>query len=671
MSHHSPPSSAGRGSASSPFAGTDPTLYSPQLVRDSKHRRNNASVTTVVGSGRYAVVFEKVNSLPHPVGYPRGSFVNEISGRDESFFSRFQLVTCLPDGTFAGSAKEHEVSYVQHVMKTYGYFAKCIPVYKNGMYLRFDDLGDSMEANFLLRDKGCSVEYVTGFQYSIAKEQDTMLLNEFEGQIRLSVKIDIKPERAVFELTPSDMSGITTFVLRICSAFGPVLNCIHVDTDDTKMLLIFRVEFRSIDASNRAVHSLKAHSVVDSNPEVNILLLICHIDMLILKQKSFTWSTSTTSRWTDEHPDDSPYQSTVPNDNQSRRSGYCSTGDGMNLSSQKIYRHPADQHNRVRIGRVDDGSDVRTTIMLRNIPNKMDWMTLKAIVDDACFGTYDFLYLRIDFSSGNNVGYAFVNFVDVGGMTALVRKLESRSWYGFHSHKSAEISYATIQGREALVNKFRNSSVMQETPFCRPRLFKAFVEAGASGNVYSTGTEQAFPLPDNLSKLQRSMDNGQGLFSPKNYVSMSEHRNRFSLYDRGTPRDMLQAASQFAQQRAAPVQFRGLTDATKSNIESWYSNRYGQGSDGFLIPFDCIPMSLIQLYLEEQQGGTLSPSAHFGVIGGPAYSTQPSSSRLQGLATYVQPSSSRPQVQDHDNNERPESPDMPADARDHPLFNLL
>lgn len=37
--------------------------------------------------------------------------------------------------------------------------------------------------------------------------------------------------------------------------------------------------------------------------------------------------------------------------------------------------------------------------MLRNIPNKVDQVMLKRIVDESSWGKYDFMYLRIDFAN--------------------------------------------------------------------------------------------------------------------------------------------------------------------------------------------------------------------------------------------------------------------------------
>jgi hypothetical protein len=246
-------------------------------------------------------------------------------------------------------------------------------------------------------------------------------------------------------------------------------------------------------------------------------------------------------------------------------------------------------------------------------------MFLKAILDDACFGTYDFVYLRIDFKSGCNVGYAFINFADVHGMISLIDKIERRCWIGFHSTKAAEISYATIQGREALIQKFRNSSVMQETPFCRPRLFMTYIDAELSNKTRSAGTEQSFPRPDNLSKLQRSMDSARsiGLFPPHGSYPVAEYRNRASVYDRGTPRDMM-AAMHFAQQRSGPVVFHGLGEHQKRAIEMWYTSHYGQGRFG-CIPFDYIPMTHVAQYLAEHQLSPAGMSANLGVIGRPSY----------------------------------------------------
>ncbi|KAJ4324125.1 hypothetical protein N0V94_001481 [Neodidymelliopsis sp. IMI 364377] len=613
MSHHSPQSSTGIGPSSSPYAGTDPTLYSPELARYTRstglHHHSNLSQATVTDGSKQslhhagAVSPKYKGVLPFPAPYYQGLFANEVAEDDKSFISRFQFVSQLPDGTNAGVDSEHELFSVQHQMKLYQCFSSCIPVYTRGVHLRYDDLREAAEAKDILTQHGFVVDWITSYEFALAKSQDTAQLNAFEGSIEVPVFIQPHPDSAVWKFTNDDLAEVTESIEITAGIFGTIRNCVHVETHDTKMTLVFRVEFHSVDAATRAVQSLTLDSVWGIN-----------------NSKTFRWAITEPAAWCGEHAVNSPHRSKPRVDDQGRFVGYRPAAGPFNGTYQ---RHPADQHNRVRRERILDGSDVRTTIMLRNIPNKMDWMSLKTILDEVCFGTYDFLYLRIDFKSGCNVGYAFINFADVGGMIALIDRIERRCWTAYRSSKAAEISYATIQGREALVQKFRNSSVMQETPFCRPRLFLTYLDADVSDKLRSTGTEQSFPRPDNLSKLQRSMDSARsvGLYPPHGFSAAIEHRNRASAYDRGTPRDMMQAAMNFARQRAAPVPLQGLTDVQKRDVEVWYSYNHGQGQVGY-IPFNYIPMTHIAQYFAEHQSSPTSAAVpHPGVIGAPAMST--------------------------------------------------
>ncbi|THX53844.1 hypothetical protein D6D06_05859 [Aureobasidium pullulans] len=99
-----------------------------------------------------------------------------------------------------------------------------------------------------------------------------------------------------------------------------------------------------------------------------------------------------------------------------------------------------------------------TTIMLSGIPNRVDSHDLKD-------------YLRIDFSTELNVGYAFVNFTHPEHITNFVNAKAGKPWSLYGSTKRCEVSYATIQGIDCLLAKFRNSVIMEEAASCRPKLW--------------------------------------------------------------------------------------------------------------------------------------------------------------------------------------------------------
>jgi hypothetical protein len=106
------------------------------------------------------------------------------------------------------------------------------------------------------------------------------------------------------------------------------------------------------------------------------------------------------------------------------------------------------------------------------------------------------------------VGYAFINFIDPLSIIPFAKARVGTKWFSprslpflspfvfhcfssfsfrtdmypkcfagvdsrnrFHSDKICDISYANIQGKECLIEKFRNSCVMDEDPSYRPKIF--------------------------------------------------------------------------------------------------------------------------------------------------------------------------------------------------------
>ncbi|KAG0648563.1 Meiosis mei2 [Hyphodiscus hymeniophilus] len=220
-----------------------------------------------------------------------------------------------------------------------------------------------------------------------------------------------------------------------------------------------------------------------------------------------------------------------------RRANGHSSSNGPGNGHYSDSDRASGQHNQVEIHRIKQGIDVRTTVMLRNIPNKIDQHTLKQIVDESSFGRYDFMYLRIDFSNDCNVGYAFINFVDPLDIIDFVIARSNQKWHMFRSDKVAEVSYATIQGRDCLIQKFRNSSVMLEPAHYRPKLFWTVHDQG----IGPVGEEEEFPASDNSSKLRRSCENAEhvGTFTDISELSKIRVIINYENSDKDSPNTSL------------------------------------------------------------------------------------------------------------------------------------
>lgn len=240
----------------------------------------------------------------------------------------------------------------------------------------------------------------------------------------------------------------------------------------------------------------------------------------------------------------SPY---TPANNFYPNNGSCSgayhSNGGPSVQSRRRTDSDPFGHgvNRIRRDRVLNGQDVRTTIMLRNFPKGMTADLMKSILDTTSAGKYDFSYCRMDFQKSDTIGYGFVNFTDALDILHFYDHWVGRAWLSDLSQpvtdwgvpRMAEIAYATVQGYDCVVEKFRNSAIMKEWKGFRPMLWYTVDTAPDPSMI---GAQKEFPGVNNPSKHQRSVDNAtsQGLFPARGRRTNNGGQVRRSQYDRGT-----------------------------------------------------------------------------------------------------------------------------------------
>lgn len=100
------------------------------------------------------------------------------------------------------------------------------------------------------------------------------------------------------------------------------------------------------------------------------------------------------------------------------------------------------------LNKIKSAEDLRTTLMIKNIPNKYSQSNLLNEINKAHKDKYNFLYLPIDFQNKANVGYAFINFLNPLFILDFYKDFQTKKWAKFNSHKICEIKYGRIQGLE-------------------------------------------------------------------------------------------------------------------------------------------------------------------------------------------------------------------------------
>ena len=113
----------------------------------------------------------------------------------------------------------------------------------------------------------------------------------------------------------------------------------------------------------------------------------------------------------------------------------------------------------VNIKKVISLEDKRTTIMIKNIPNKFTRELLLNTIDQHFKDTYDLFILPTDGSRNKNFGYSFINFTSSYFIPYFYFMFNNKKWSSTNSKKICEITYSKVQGRANLISYYANKII--------------------------------------------------------------------------------------------------------------------------------------------------------------------------------------------------------------------
>jgi hypothetical protein len=104
--------------------------------------------------------------------------------------------------------------------------------------------------------------------------------------------------------------------------------------------------------------------------------------------------------------------------------------------------------------------DKRTTLMIRNIPNKYSLSNLvdEVVNNNPSFaGKFDYINLPIDYERKLNLGYAFINFLDPLHVVLFYECFCGKKWQKYKSDKKIDLNYAEKQGKKDINGRDENT----------------------------------------------------------------------------------------------------------------------------------------------------------------------------------------------------------------------
>ena len=172
-----------------------------------------------------------------------------------------------------------------------------------------------------------------------------------------------------------------------------------------------------------------------------------------------------------------------------------SSKDSFNYSN-KISIHEQNLRNsgkkfdlNVDIKKIIILDDTRTTLMIKNIPNKFKRDLLLNLINQNFKVAYDLFILPTDKNNNKNYGYSFINFTSSYYIPYFYFLFNNKKWSNTNSQKTCEITFSKIQGKNNLLSHYSSKIIYKNEEVEKDESKQKF----KIPNIYSTIFFNEFP----------------------------------------------------------------------------------------------------------------------------------------------------------------------------------
>ena len=118
--------------------------------------------------------------------------------------------------------------------------------------------------------------------------------------------------------------------------------------------------------------------------------------------------------------------------------------------NSQINKNVDSPKNIIHIENILKSKDKRTTLIIRNIPNRYTISLLLNEINKNYYRKYDVVYLPQDYINNSNLGFGFINFLEHMYLIMFYEEFVGKKWDCFNSNKRCQLAYSKCQGKNEL-----------------------------------------------------------------------------------------------------------------------------------------------------------------------------------------------------------------------------